>query len=82
MFSTFFEAKHLKAFNFNEEFCATVNRMYNEAIDLSVADQNNPDTDIKNLNKTISLEEIEKNIKQISSSGKSFDNMSFHPAML
>ena len=82
MFSTFFEAKHLKSFNFDEDFCTTVNRMYNEAIDLSAADQNEPDTDINNLNKTITLEEIEKNIKQINSSGKSFDNMSFHPAML
>ena len=82
MFSTFFEAKHLKAFNFNEDFCVTVNRMYNEAIDLSAADQNYHDTDINNLNKTITLEEIEKTIKQINSSGKSFDNMSFHPAML
>ena len=82
MFSTFFEVKHLKAFNFNEDFCVTVNRMYNEAIDLSAADQNYHDTDINNLNKTITLEEIEKTIKQINSSGKSFDNMSFHPAML
>ena len=81
MFSTFFEAKHLKAFNFDEEFCATVTRMYNEAIN-NQTDQSTSDLDIQNLNQFISVEEIKKNIKQISSSGKSFDNMSFHSTML
>ena len=81
MFSTFFEAKHLKAFDFNEEFCETVNHMYNEAINYQY-DESTSDVDIQNLNQIITIEEIKKNIKQINSSGKSFDNMSFHSTML
>ena len=82
MFSTFFEAKHLKAINFNEEFCTTVNFMYNEAINKPLENLIEDDIDVQNLNEIITIQEIEKNIKQINSAGKSFDNMSFHPTML
>ena len=82
MFSTFFEAKHLEPFNFDEEFCNTVNHMYNEAINSPLENQNDEDLDAQNLNKIITIDEIQKTIKQINSSGKSFDNMSFHPTML
>ena len=82
MFSTFFEAKHLRAFQFDDEFCATVTHIYNEAIDITMIDQNESDEDQKNLNNVITLSEIKKTIKQTNSSGKSFDNMSFHPSML
>ena len=82
MFATFFEAKHLKAFNFDEDFCTTVTHIYNEAIDIVSDLQDETDEDVKNLNKAITLSEIKKTIKQTNSSGKSFDNMSFHPSML
>ena len=82
MFTTFFEAKHLRAFQFDDEFCATVTHIYNEAIDITMIDQNESDEDQKNLNNVITLSEIKKTIKQTNSSGKSFDNMSFHPSML
>ena len=82
MYSTFFEAKHLKSINFNDEFCATINQYYNEAINVTANEQIPTESDITNLNQDITLKEIESTIKQINSSGKSFDNMSFHPTML
>ena len=82
MFSTFFEAKHLQVLKFDDEFCTTVNHMYNEAMSLPIENQNEDDYHTQNLNQNITMQEIEKNIKQINSAGKSFDNLSFHPSML
>ena len=82
MFTTFFEAKHLKEFSFDGDFCATVNHMYNQAIEVAEENPNELDEHLQNLNVPITLLEIEKCIKTTKCSGKSFDNMSFHPSML
>ena len=82
MYSTFFEAKHLKTIRFNEEFCATVNQYYNEAIDIAPNEEIITESHNSNLNQAITIQEMESIIKQLNNSGKSFDNMSFHPTML
>ena len=76
LFSTFFEAKHLTTGNFDEMFYQEVNNIYTRIIEEEQSEPN--DENVNNLNKDITLKEMEKAIK---ATGKSFDNLNFHPTM-
>lgn len=80
LFSTFFEGKHLSNKHFDEEFAEEVNRIYDEVIN---NDYIFPQTqEQESLNAEVTLQEIEKCIKDLNTSGKSPDHKDFHPLML
>ena len=78
LFSTFFQCKHMEGVQFDEDFYQQTNNQY-----INIMEQNhvdNEDTEI--LNTEITEEEVTKNIKEIKSAGKSFDNHGCHPTMI
>ena len=78
LFSTFFECRHMEGVSFNEEFYQETNKQY-----ANIMEENhfeNEDTAI--LDAEITKEEVIKNIKEIKSAGKSFDNHGCHPSMI
>ena len=78
LFNTFFECEHMKEASFNEEFFVETNAKFDE-----IMEQVHVETeDSKQLNDSVTKEEIIKNIKAIKSSGKSIDNNGLHPEML
>ena len=91
LFATFFEATHLSAGNFDDEFYNTVTNIYEE---IRSEDISFEETGVENeggisnqnvancLNFKISLKEIKKSIKNTQANGKSFDNHNLHPLML
>ena len=74
LFSAFFEARHLHEGNFDEKFFSEVNAIYDNIISQEAFEENE-DND---LNKDITIPELQKAMK---STGKSFDNLNFHPSM-
>ena len=78
LFSVFFEAKHLINENFDDAFYREVNNMYDEIMSKELIENEQP-IHIKNLNRSISYEELKKAIRV---SGKSVDNYNFHPLMM
>ena len=78
LFSTFFECKHMESVEFDEEFYHETNNRYHNIIGQD--DLNSEE--IIELNSKITTAELSKNIKEIKSSGKSFDNHSCHPTMI
>ena len=78
LFSTFFEGKHLLKENFDNAFYTEVNRLYEEIMKEEVNQENQIEEDESILNRKVTEQEI---IKSIKTSGKSVDNMNFHPVM-
>ena len=76
LFSTFFEAKHLSEGNFDEMFLTEVENIYNRILSEEPSEFN--EDDLYNLNQDITISELQKAMK---STGKSFDNLNFHPTM-
>ena len=72
LFSTFFECKHMESVDFNEEFYQETNDTYKNII----TQDDPPSEEAIELNSPITAAEISKTIKEIKSSGKSFDNHS------
>ena len=77
LFSTFFEAKHLIDGNFDDAFYNEINNLYEEIIN-DATDPINEDEDVHQINRDVTLEEINKAIKY---TGNSVDNCNFHPTM-
>ena len=80
LFSTFFECKHMEEVSFNEEFHQQTNEQYENI--MHHKENNEDQEETKELNSEISEEEIKKCLKEVKSSGKSFDNHNCQPAML
>ena len=78
LFSTFFEGKHLVKENFDNVFYTEVNRLYEEIMKDEVNQVNQNEEDESILNRKVTEQEI---IKSIKTSGKSVDNLNFHPVM-
>ena len=76
LFSVFFEARHLVDGNFDDNCYQEVNNIYDRIIAEDLAEP--IEENVKNLNKDITISELQKAIK---SSGKSVDNLNFHPSM-
>ena len=76
LFSVFFEARHLAEGNFDDNFYQEVNNIYDRIITEDLPETN--EENVNNLNKDITISEI---LKAIKASGKSVDNLNFHPAM-
>ena len=77
LFSVFFEAKHLKDGDFDQNFYEEVNDIYNRLINQEPTQET--DENVNMLNAEITLPELKKAIK---CSAKSVDNLNFHPSML
>ena len=78
LFSTFFEGKHLIKENFDEVFYEEINKLYEEIINDEADQENLNDEEVYILNRNITEQEI---ISAIKTSGKSVDNLNFHPTM-
>ena len=81
LFSAFFEGKHLEGENFDDVFYQEVNRIYSRIMEGDAITEL-PDillTNIKELNRHITVQEIKKAVR---TTGKSTDNYNFHPLMM
>lgn len=82
LFATFFGGKHLEDNKFDDAFDAEVTKLYEEEKLNDFVDAGSEELDDDLLNGEISIEEIKHSIKNYEISGKSFDNLNFHPSML
>ena len=94
LFSSFFEGRHLqeKGQDFDDKFFQAVNEIYdsilneeNNKIRLESDLENTQpsfQSDVTDMNSAITIEEFSYFVKNYNSSGKGFDNHSFHPEML
>lgn len=82
LFSTFFEARHLDAADFDDTFYETVTNLYEDIKHNNFEDEANSGLS-DSLNAPITIKEIKNAIKRTNcSSKKSLDNHSMHPKML
>ena len=80
LFETFFKGKHLEIADFDNEFFEEVNKMYEDIIN-EEPDEENTTAYTYDINKELTIAEIQKLIKAYTAGDKSLDKDHFHPKM-
>ena len=81
MFSTFFEGRHLKDANFDDDFYLETNRIYSEIIQVKEDTDAGDNEPLKDLNSEITEIEVKAAIRKYNANGKSSDKEQFNPKM-